>query len=398
MIDAGFYKQHTVFQHILDNDRLIAERDFVFNDKNVQDETTADTTKSGPQHSHGTSVWSLIGGYEPGVLIGAAYNAEFLLAKSEYIGSETIVEEDWYVQAVEWAEAKGADIISTSVAYRDFDDPEDDHSFEDLDGITTPVAQVINWVFERGVLPVICAGNSGNVPKFADGGLLTPSDAIGALTAGAVDSDGSLASFSSHGPTTDGRIKPDLCAMGVANHVASCHSAESYTTGSGTSYSTPLIAGAAALLLEKYPHLTPVYLIELMKAHATRASVPDNRYGWGIPDIYAAIIEGDSAAVHNFATARKRLYTFPNPSKSAVSFLFQWSQITPATNSTLLKVYNLLGAEIWSTVLSPQIAGIKETVAWDLKNFSGEIVPSGIYIVVVRDGHTTIRGKCMIYH
>jgi len=395
IIDAGFYKNHNTFQHILNDSRLIAERDFIFKDYNVQDETSSDTTKKGAQQSHGTSVWSLIGGYEPDIYIGAAYNAEFLLAKSEYIGSETIVEENWYVEAVEWAEAKGADIISTSVSYRNFDNPEDDHSYEELDGKTTRAARAINWAFERGVLPVISAGNDAQIfPQ--DGGILTPSDAIGALAVGAVDINGQLAGFSSHGPTIDNRTKPDLCALGVNNYVASANSIDSYINGSGTSYSAPLIAGASALLMEKYPNLTPIYIIQLLKTHASLTNSPSYRYGWGIPDVYSAITAGDSIISHNIAIERNRLYSLPNPSKSAVSFLFQWSQISPSQNHTSLKVYNLLGELVWSFDLLPQIAGIKEAVPWNLKNYKGEIVPSGVYIVAITDGHTRISGKCLI--
>jgi subtilisin family serine protease len=159
IIDAGFYKDHVAFKRIIDDNRLIAEWDFIFNDNNVQDETREDTTSGGTQANHGTSVWSVIGGYDPYVYIGAAYNAEFLLAKTEKIGSESIIEEDHFVAAVEWAEARGADIISSSVAYRDFDNQAEDYFFEDLDGKTSISAKAINWAFERGVLSVIAAGN-----------------------------------------------------------------------------------------------------------------------------------------------------------------------------------------------------------------------------------------------
>ena len=396
MIDAGFYKDHTAFQHIIDSGRLIAEQDFIFNDNNVQDEISADTT-SMSQSRHGTSVWSIVGGYVPDVLIGAAYGAEFLLAKSERIGSESILEEDLFVAAVEWADENGADIISSSVAYRDFDSGISDHQFEQLDGQTTNAAKVINWAFERGILPVICAGNDAQrFPQ--DGGLLTPSDAYGALTVGAVDRDGKIAVFSSHGPTFDGRIKPDLCALGVDVYIAMPDTPGSYTFGNGTSYSTPLIAGAAALLMEKFPLFPPIKIIELLKTKSSRRNTPGDRYGWGIPNVYQSMFELDISPISNWKPERERIYALPNPAISGVTFAFRWTHVIPSGKPTFLKIYNLLGELVWNTKLLPQIAGIDELSYWDLRNIYGEIVPSGVYIVTVKDKHTTIRGKCLILH
>ena len=397
MIDAGFYKDHTAFQHIINSGRLIAERDFIFNDNNVQDEIPGDTTSEGPQHKHGTSVWSIVGGYVPDILIGAAYGSEFLLAKSERIGSESILEEDLFVAAVEWADENGADIISSSVAYRDFDYGIGDHQFEQLDGKTTNAAKVINWAFERGILPVICAGNDAQ--RFQqDGGLLTPSDAHGALTVGAVDRNGQIAGFSSHGPTADGRIKPDLCALGVGVYVAMSYSPNSYMFGDGTSYSTPLIAGSAALLMERFPSLPPIKIIELLKAKSSRSSSPGDRYGWGVPNVYRSMFETDATIFSTWEPDRERIYALPNPAISGVTFAFRWTHVIPNKKPTPMKIYNLLGELVWSADLLPQIAGTDELTYWNLRNISGEFVSSGVYFVAVKDGHTTIRGKFLVLH
>jgi len=396
IIDAGFYKDHAAFQHIIDSGRLIAERDFIFRDNNVQDEISADTT-SYPQSRHGTSVWSVIGGYVPDVLIGAAHGAEFLLAKSERIGSESILEEDLFVAAVEWADENGADIITSSVAYRDFDYGAGDYQFEQLDGKTTNAAKAINWAFERGILPVICTGNERQYfPQ--DGGLLTPSDAYGALGVGAVDRNGQIASFSGHGPTADGRIKPDLCALGVDVYNATIYTPNSYTYSDGTSFSTPLIAGASALLMEKYPALPPVKIIELLKSKSNRSNTPSDQYGWGIPNLHRSVFEVDTATFLSWQPDRQRIYALPNPAISGVTFAFRWTHVIPSEKQAHLKIYNLRGELVWSTDLDPQISGIDETTYWNLRNFLGEIVTSGVYIVTVKDQHTTIRGKCLILH
>jgi subtilisin family serine protease len=390
MIDAGFYKDHPVFQHIINDGRLIAERDFIFNDDNVQDEITEDTTSGGAQSNHGTSVWSVVGGCVPYTYIGAAYGAEFLLAKTERIGSENIIEEDRFVAAVEWADSLGADIISSSVAYRDFDNSNDDYFFEDLDGKTTNSAKVINWASDRGILSTITAGNYAKY--YSDGGLHTPTDAYGALSCGAVDLQGIIASSSSHGPTADGRIKPDLCALGVGTYTAYASLYYPYSNRSGTSLSTPLIAGAAALVMEKYPYLPPAQITARLKQYASFADTPDNRYGWGIPDVYRSVFET------SLTTEAGVVHSYPNPSVQSVSFRFHWTNTEPSNNDTPFKIYNLLGELVWSTTLVPKSAGIDEIVQWNLKNINGKFVSSGVYLVAVKDGLTTIRGKFLVLH
>jgi len=394
IIDAGFYKDHVAFKRIINDNRLVTERDFIFNDNNVQDETREDTTFAGTQANHGTSVWSVIGGYDPYVYIGAAYNAEFLLAKTERIGSESIIEEDRFVAAVEWAEASGADIISSSVAYRNFDNAAEDYFFKDLDGKTSISAKAINWAFERGVLSVISAGNDALYFP-ADGGLLTPSDAFGALTVGAVNINGIIASTSSHGPTADGRIKPDLCALGVNTYIASASSASQYRSRSGTSFATPLIAGAAALLMEKFPDLPPAQIIERLKKYASLSDSPDNRYGWGIPNTFRSLFEKDSSFIPNFYT-EETISAFPNPALQEVTFFFQWTNTIPPAAPTTFFVHNSIGQTVWKYILTPKIAGLNEQIVWDLQNLHGKGVSSGVYFLSVKDGNKFLRGKLLV--
>ncbi len=391
MIDAGFQKNHEVFQKIISENRLIAEQDFIFDDNNVSDEVKEDTTKNGPQGDHGTSVWSVIGGYQPGILIGVAWGAEYLLAKSERIGSESIIEEDQFVEAVEWAEAMGADIISASVAYRDFDNPADDYQYSDLDGQTTNSAKAINWAFERGIVAVISAGNEAN--HYDDvGGLLTPADAWGALAAGAVDTNKNIASFSSYGPTADGRIKPDLCAPGVRDYTATCSSTNSYAYRSGTSFSAPLIAGCAALLVEKFPNAPPIFIANRLKQYASYADNPDQRYGWGIPDVALSIFTPIATA------SQDQITVFPNPSNEETFFFFHWNHIVPPTGNTELSVFNILGERVWQQRLQPKTAGTAELLYWDHRNNSNRKVSTGAYFVTVKDGSNYLKGKFLIIH
>jgi len=381
-IDTGFFKDHEVFSEILSSGRLIAEYDFINDDDNVSDEEVADTARNSRQSEHGTAVWSLVGGYNPPDYLGAAYGAEFLLAKTERIDTEIHREEDDFVAAVEWCDYWGADIVSVSLGYRDGFADGSKYPYEYLDGQTAVTTKAVNWAFERGILCVCCAGNDAN--NFEDGGLLTPGDAFGALTVGAVDAQGEIASFSSHGPTYDGRIKPDLCAMGVATYYAG-NSQGAYRTGSGTSLATPLITGAAALLLESQPELTPAEIITELKRYADRTQNPDNRYGWGIPDVYQSIVSYQPKSFPKTELSSAEIWVYPNPANSNINFYFIWHKATPATAPAYLQVINLNGQIVFEKRLVSKFGGQKEVINWSLHNQSGNRVSSGIYFVCLQN-------------
>jgi len=393
-IDTGFFKDHEVFKEIIRDGRLIAEYDFINDDDNVSDEGAADTTRNERQSEHGTAVWSLVGGYNPPVYLGAAYGAEFLLAKTERLDTEIHREEDDFVAAIEWCDYWGADIVSVSLGYRDFADGSK-YPFEYLDGQTAITTKAVNWAFERGILCVCCAGNDANNSE--DGGLLTPGDAFGALTVGAVDAQGEIASFSSHGPTYDGRIKPDLCAMGVAAYYAS-NSQGAYRTGSGTSLATPLITGAAALLLESQPELTPTEIITELKRYADRTKNPHNKYGWGIPDVYQSIVSYQPKSFPKTELSSDEIWVYPNPANSNINFYFIWHKATPARSSALLQVINLSGQIVLEKRLVSKFGGQKEVINWNLHNQSGNRVSSGIYFVCLQSPEYFKISKFIIMH
>ncbi len=268
MLDTGFRKSHRVFQSA----RLIAEWDFVNNDGDVAQDLFDPNDYS---DSHGTGTWSILGGYDPGELIGPAFGADFLLAKTETTKFEQPIEEDYWVAGIEWAEARGAEVVSSSLGYTDW------YTFDDLDGETAVTTIAANRAVELGVVVVTAAGNERNRPW---GHIIAPADGFDVISAGAVNSSGWIAAFSSPGPTYDGRIKPEVCALGVDNWFAANRDDGSgyYTTGSGTSFATPLVAGAAALLLEIHRDWTPAQVRSALLNTASRSSSPDNDYGWGI--------------------------------------------------------------------------------------------------------------------
>ena len=273
VLDSGFELGHEAFDQLT----VRATRDFVFDDEVASYDPTQDVPG---QSIHGTTVLSVIAGYAPGRIIGPAYRADYLLAKTERIGSETRVEEDTWCEAIEWAEAMGADIAASSLSYYLWYRP------QDRDGRTALISRFANVAFERGLLIVNSMGNTG--PR--EWSLNPPADAPGVIAVGAVDWNGRLAGFSSVGPTWDGRVKPDLVAMGSGVTLVTARSRDRYGHGSGTSFSSPLIAGCAAIVLSAHPDWGPEAVREALVMSGDRASRPDNRYGWGVPNVRDAIL------------------------------------------------------------------------------------------------------------
>lgn len=273
MFDTGFRKAHEAFTAAINSGRLIDEYDFIFDDGEVSNEPE----DASSAWNHGTSTWSTLGGAKSGKLYGPAYGASFLLCKTEDIRSETQVEEDNWVAAVEWSNSLGAEVISSSLSYSAW------YTYSDYDGQTATTTIAANNATAYGIVVCNSMGNSGP----GSGTLGAPADAIEILSVGAVNSSGTIASFSSRGPTADGRIKPEVCAQGVSVYVA--NSGLGYSYSSGTSFSCPLTGGCAAVLISARPGFTPQLVRQALMETASQSGSPDNAYGWGIIDLEAAI-------------------------------------------------------------------------------------------------------------
>jgi len=267
LLDAGFELNLPIFDSL----NFIDQYDFVDDDPIAKDENSAD------ENNHGTLVLSTIGGFAPDNLIGAAYDAEYLLARTEFIGSETEVEEDNWVAAAEWADSMEADIISTSLGYYDW------YEYSDLDGNTAVVTIAADLAVSRGIAVFSSAGNT-RIELFYY--ITPPADGDSVIAVGSVNSEGIIASSSSAGPTYDGRIKPDIVSMGVSVYAVSNTGGYAYV--SGTSFAAPLAAGAGALLLQAHPDWSPIDLRQAMIESADRFDNPDNLYGYGLPDAFEA--------------------------------------------------------------------------------------------------------------
>jgi serine protease AprX len=278
LMDAGFSRlSHDAFLSM----DITAAWDFVNNDPNVGNE--ADSGNG----SHGTETLSTIGGYAPGYLIGPAFNSTYILAKTENTDSETPIEEDNWIAAMEWADSIGVDVTSTSLGYLTFDPPWPSYTWMDMDGNTAVITNAADYAAYIGIVVVNSAGNEGY--NATHNTLNAPADGDSVIAAGAVNSSGTRSSFSSVGPTVDGRIKPDIMALGSGDVVASPYADHSYTYSSGTSFSCPLSAGVAALILSVNPNLTPMQVRDAMRNTASQSSNPDNLYGWGILNALDAV-------------------------------------------------------------------------------------------------------------
>ncbi len=238
-------------------------------------------------HSHGQATLSLVGGYKPGSLIGPAFKSSFILCRTEVDPTETPVEMDNWAAAAQWVDSLGADIITSSLGYLVFDSPYTSYTWQDMNGHTLVITNAARIAAHNGILVSNSAGNDGdNASHNTLGG---PADADSILTVGATSSNGTKASYSSVGPTTDipARIKPDVMAMGSGNQVAD---QSGYNTfGSGTSWACPMNAGVCALVLSANKSLTPMQIIGIMKKFANNSSSPNNSIGWGLINAKLAV-------------------------------------------------------------------------------------------------------------
>ncbi len=271
LLDGGYTNTnvHPAFDSIWLNGQVLGYKDFVHPGGNVFTES-----------SHGTAVLSTIASNVPGVLVGTAPKAHFWLLRPEYVPTENLVEEYNWVSAAEFADSVGVDIINSSLGYINFDMPQHNHSYDHMDGNTCIVTIGADIAANKGILVVNSAGNSGNNSTFPYIG--APADGFNVFSIGAVDVNGNRAGFSSIGPTYDGRIKPDIMARGSQTAIASGSS--SFGSGSGTSFSSPVIAGMSACLWQANPDFTNLEIKAAIMESGNRSYNPDVFYGNGIPN------------------------------------------------------------------------------------------------------------------
>jgi len=272
VLDAGFSKadQLPAFDSLWTNEQILETRNFV-NDEDVFDPSIS---------AHGMNVLSTMGGFLPGQLVGTAPKADYYLVRTEDATDEYLLEEYYWVDGSEYADSVGADIINSSLGYTNgFNDPDNNHTYEDMDGNTAPVTVGADIAAEKGILVVNSAGNSGNDSWTYIG---APADGDSVMSVGAVGASGNYVSFSSVGPTYDGRLKPNVAAQGSSSVVADYWGG--ITWANGTSFSSPITAGMVASVWQALPNLSNMELIELIQQNGSQYNNPDTLLGYGLPD------------------------------------------------------------------------------------------------------------------
>lgn len=308
ILDNGYrgIQDGAAFDSMISNGQLLGYFDFVDGDSNVFNDAT-----------HGTTVLSTIAANDPGFMIGAAPKASFYLFNTEDNQSESPLEEDHWTRAAEYADSLGVDALNTSLGYNTFDDPQFNFTYEDLDGETTRISVANGIAASKGMLVVSSAGNEGRSSWFH---ITAPADAKGAMIAGAVHDDEIATSFTSRGPTADGRLKPDLCAMGSDVIVANQNG--NYVRTSGTSFAAPILAGAALSLWSAYSDRSSAEIIEMLVQSGDRYSNSDTIYGHGIPNVYTALLRGSNADTFVYHGSSNEAIVYPNPVEDQAKIYF----------------------------------------------------------------------------
>ncbi len=331
VLDGGFINipNQMVFDSLRAQNRILGTKDFVHPDGNVYTES-----------EHGRMVLSCMAADEPGLMIGTAPDASYWLLRSEDVNSENVIEEYYWVCAAEFADSVGADVINSSLGYTAFDNSATSHTYADMNGeiaISTIGAEI---AASKGILVVNSAGNSGFNLTFPWVG--APADGDSVFTIGAVNASGIRAAFSSIGPTYDGRIKPTVMAMGQGSTVADADSGVLFA--SGTSFSSPIMAGMCACLWQAHPKASNIQIMEAIKETASNHLNPNNSIGWGIPDFAKAdsLLTVIFPSTNDFSTGDVRITLAPNP----FHFYLQ-VKLAGIEGKLNIKIYNLSGQIIF---------------------------------------------------
>lgn len=370
VMDAGFNSVNvmTAFDSLRANNLIAGTRDFVQPGNNVYNTGIS---------SHGTMVLSTMGGNIPGQLVGTAPHATYWLMRTEDATAEYIMEEYYWVHAAEYADSLGVDIINTSLGYTVFDNPLESHTYSDMDGNTTPITIGADMAAQKGMLVINSAGNEGgNDWRY----ISAPADGDSVLTVGAVDNMGIYAYFSSIGPTADGRIKPDVSAQGYGAVVANVPSG--IAQASGTSFSSPILSGAAACLWQANPTFSAMDLLNAIRQSGSTSLNPNNLIGWGIPDFVVA----NSLLVGTFEQpiVSANVKCYPNPFTSYIDLDVELI----AAQNTDIKLINSYGKVVKVMQGISLVQGTNRVKINDLNS-----LPNGIYVLSFSDGLSIINQK-----
>ncbi len=336
ILDAGFRyaNTHTQFDSVNNSGRFLATHDFV-----------RDTTFVFRSSDHGTNVMGLIIGEDPGSYIGTAPKSNIYALLTEDIFSEQPIEEDNWLSGAEWADSAGADMINGSLGYNQFDNPHSSYTYSnDLDGHSTLIARTANMAVSKGIFTCVAQGNSGGQAWHY---MLTPADADSAFSVGSVDGSGQWAN-SGYGPNADGQTKPNGMALGRSTVLIGGNGLPGVSNGS--SFASPLLAGAVACLWQAFPNKTESELRHLVMQVSDRYTSPNNTHGFGVPNMCMAY--NLTLGTDDFENGYEGNFdVYPNPSEGAFSirvkqnmlpYSFELFDITGKKVSQLNNINNLV--------------------------------------------------------
>lgn len=402
MLDTGFERRHKSLRHLDQYGQIIAEHDFVYGDGDTRYNPDTDTLGR-TQTDHGTRVLSLVAGFRPTQLIGPAFAADYLLFATEILNPpDHIIEEHWWIAGSEWADSIGADIISSSLGYQEFDDTTD-YSWSDMDGNTALTTIAADIAASRGILVLNAMGNVGG---FSGDFINAPADADSIVAVGGIDIDNTLHPSSLRGPTYDGRTKPEVVGpyrAWTAQTDVSIPSYEDSIDGryGGTSMATALVAGLAALVLEANSSRSAMELREAIMETASSADAPNDSMGWGIADAWAAMTYYGHVQVREEETL---LDLYPNPFLPAehAEVIIPFRLLNETDIS--LRIYSLSG-ELVKEFTEGELGGRRklageyvgdEALRWNGMNASGKVVASGVYLVILSTGYADTVKKLAV--
>ncbi|MBI3502999.1 MAG: S8 family peptidase [Bacteroidetes bacterium] len=369
ILDVGFqhYDSAAAFDSIRANKQVLGYWNFVNRDSSFY---------SVAGDVHGAWCLSLMAGNIPGQLVGTAPKAKYWLLVTEYGPSENIIEEDNWVSGAEFADSAGADVLSTSLGYTQFDDSTVNHTYADMNGHTARISIASAIAASKGMVPVCAAGNSGWSPWHFIG---APADADSTLAVGAVDSMSNYVGFSSKGPSYDGRVKPNVAAQGDHPYTTDL-AGGTYNSFSGTSFACPLTAGMTACLWQAHTAKTSMEIYNAIQQSASHYTTPDTLTGYGIPDFCKAhqIL---TSVPENFSD--ENIFVFPNPSADG-RFTVQSSGL----NVQGLEIYNVLGEKVTRSVIPNTVRNL--TI--DISN-----QPGGVYVLKAIAGNKNYLLKLVKY-
>jgi len=369
VLDAGYFNYQSIkaFDSLRSNKQILGVWDYVASEESVNED-----------HPHGTYCFSIMAANEPGKYVGTAPKASYYLFRTEDAATEYPVEEHNWVVAAEQADSAGADMISSSLGYYLFDDPSFNYSYADMNGDRAMITIGADLAARKGMIVCNSAGNEGGSPwKY----IIAPADGDSVLAIGAVNVDSIPGSFSSYGPSSDGRFKPDVASVGVNTWVIATNG--NLAAGSGTSFSNPNLAGLIACLWQAFPEFSNMEILDAVKRSANKYANPDTRVGHGIPDMkkaYESLLQKRLDRLFRVNWIK----VYPNPVADRANFAI----LAAETGSLKAQLTDMSGKTIRTWEIQVQ-QGLMYNIVWD----NASQFPRGAYNIRVLNGKssTTVR-------